>query len=40
LARLFNRVAGLHKICNRWSRATEHDHRFCVQARGNGELFS
>ena len=40
LPRLFNRVAGLHKVYNRRSHATEHNHRFCVQTRGNGELFS
>lgn len=39
LPRLFNRVAGLRKVYNRRNRVTEHNHRFCVQARGNGELF-
>jgi len=40
LPRLFNRIAGLLKARNRRTRAADHNHRFRVQSRGNGELFS
>jgi hypothetical protein len=37
---LFNRIAGLLKARNRRTRAADHNHRFRVQSRGNGELSS